>query len=448
MRALRWALGTLLLVAVTLLAFGFWIAEPWAEHRGMRSWPATLSITIFGGDEKREGLAEVFRNWDQSPPYSRLVAASQPHEFPRKLRSLDATYEWDEERYSLDQYLERARVQGLLVMREGEVVFEIYPEQTGPEDRYHLWSASKSFTGTLIGIALYEGRIESLDDRIDMYAKQFRGTAYGEASIRDVMRMSSGVDFFHHQGFPERNWMYLRVFRLQENLDDFAAELKRRVPSGTDFNYLAPDTHVLSAVLRGAYDKRFVEIVQEKLWDPVGFGGDAIWSQNVPGDEGVAFGHCCLATRLIDFAHLGELYHHDGVWNGRRLLPKGWAELAGRPGPAFQEPNEDPDATYPYSGYAMQFWVPPDYDGEFYAAGAFGQYLWIDIENGVSIAQFASQLPGDTDPRERNAAFRAIVEAVRRPDEAAPFSSWQSADRVYLDRDEGPNRIDPDRRQK
>ena len=412
MRTLRWLLGTILLLVTCLLGFVLWIAQPWAEHRGMRTWPAGSSIQLFGGDENREGLAEIFRNWEESPPFSRLVAASEPHRFPRDLRPLDVRYELEGETYTLEQYLEAARVQGLLVMKDGEVVFETYPQQTGPEDRYHLWSASKSFTGTLIGMALHEGRIESLDDRIDKYAPQFVGTAYGEASIRDVMRMSSGVDFFHHKGFPERNWMYVRIFRLQENLDDFAAELGRRVPPGTDFNYLAPDTHVLSAVLRGVYGKRFVDIVQEKLWDPVGFGGDAIWSQNVPGDEGVAFGHCCLATRLIDFAHLGELYHRDGVWNGRRLLPEGWAEFAGSPSTPFQEPNEDPVAEYPYSGYAMQFWVPPNYDGEFYAAGAFGQYLWIDLRSGVTVAQFASQLPRDTGPRERNAAFRALVDAA------------------------------------
>ncbi|MDG2303743.1 MAG: serine hydrolase [Candidatus Binatia bacterium] len=198
MRALRWLLGAILLLVTFLLGFVLWIAQPWAEHRGMRTWPVGSSIQLFGGDENREGLAEVFRSWDESPPFSRLVAAPEPHRFPRDLRPLDVRYELEGETYTLEQYLEAARVQGLLVMKDGEVVFETYPQQTGPEDRYHLWSASKSFTGTLIGMALYEGRIESLDDRIDKYAPQFVGTAYGEASIRDVMRMSSGVDFFHH----------------------------------------------------------------------------------------------------------------------------------------------------------------------------------------------------------------------------------------------------------
>ena len=294
-------------------------------------------------------------------------------------------------------------------MHGGKVVFEEYRGATDSESLFHLWSASKSFTGTLIGMALHEGAIESLDDPVSKYASQFKNSAYGEASIRHVMMMSSGVDFFHFSGFPERNWMYLRIFRLGHDLDDFAAELGRRVPPGTDFNYLATDTHVLSAVLRGAYGKPFLEIVQENLWDRVGFAGNAIWSQNVSGAEGVPFGHCCLATRLLDFAQLGEFHLRDGVWNGQRLVPEGWVEMVGAPNAAFQEPTDDS------SGYGMQFWVPHGYNGEFYGAGAFGQYLWIDMRRKVVIAQFAAQMPEDVEDRERDAALRALARAVSEP---------------------------------
>ena len=374
----------------------------------MRTFAETLSIQIFGGSD-REGLAENFRNWDRDLPFGVIEAAPHPHVFPRALREHDIGYELDGTSRLLSDYLDRARVQGLLVLHGGEVVLEEYRGRTTSESRYHLWSASKSFTGTLVGMALHEGVIESLDDRVEAYARQFAGTAYGEASVRHVMMMSSGVDFFHFEGFPERNWMYLRIFRLGQNLDAFATELGRRVPGGTDFNYLATDTHVLSAVLSGAYGRPFLEIVQDRLWNRLGIGGDAIWSQHAPGAQGVPFGHCCLASRLIDFAHLGELYLRRGVWAGRQLVPDGWVESAGAPNAPFQEPTAE------RSGYAMQFWVPPGYDGEFYGAGAFGQYVWIDTRRQVVVAQFAAQAPGDLEERERDAAFRAITAAVRAP---------------------------------
>jgi CubicO group peptidase (beta-lactamase class C family) len=413
MRWIRRTLGLLLLgiVALGIVGLGslvLWVAQPWSEHRPMQTWVQAMRLQLLGDDD-REPLAEVFRHWGEGPPFGVLRAAPRPHALLRALRPLGVRYELDGESRSLSEYLERARVQGILVLHGGEVVFERYRGRTNAESRYHLWSASKSFTGTLVGMALHDGTIESLDDPVSKYAPHFGGTAYGEASIRHVMMMSSGVDFFHFQGFPERNWMYLRVFRLQQDLDDFAAELGRRVAAGTDFNYLATDTHVLSAVLRGAYGRSYLEIVQDKLWNGLGIGGDALWSQNVPGPEGVAFGHCCLAARLVDFAHLGEFHLHDGVWDGRRLVPEGWVEMVGTPNAPFQEPTAES------SGYGMQFWVPQAYDGEFYGAGAFGQYLWIDTSREVVVAQFAAQLPGDVEDRERDAAFRSLVAAVRTP---------------------------------
>lgn len=408
MKWMRRALGAVLGLILVFGAVVLWIAQPWSDRRPMRTWVETLRIQLLGG-ESREALAETFRNWDRDIPFGELSAAPDPHEFPRALRPLDVHYEFEGERRSLSEYFDRAKVEGLLALHGGEVVFEAYLGNTSAESRYHLWSASKSFTGTIIGMALHEGVISSLDDPVEKYARQFTDTAYGEASIRNVMMMSSGVDFFHFKGFPERNWMYLRVFRRGQNLDDFAGELGRRVPGGTDFNYLATDTHVLSAVLRGAYGRPFLEIVQEKLWNGLGIGGDAIWSQHAPGPDGVPFGHCCLATRLVDFAHLGELYLQDGVWNGRRRVPEGWVELAGAPNAPFQEPTPEGP------GYAMQFWVPQDYDGEFYGAGAFGQFVWIDTRRKVVIAQFAAQGPGDAEEGERDAAFRALVSAIRNP---------------------------------
>ena len=398
-------LAAFLLVVLGVAAFATWVFEPWAERRPMRTWAETLKVAALG-ESDREGLADAFRNWDRDFPVGVLNAAPRPHGFERALAELDVQYGFEGESRSLSAYLERAKVEGLLVLHGGRIVFEEYPRRTTPESRYHLWSASKSFTGTLVGMALHEGVIESLDDPVEKYAAQYAGTAYGETAIRHVMMMSSGVDFFHFKGFPDRNWMYLRIFRRGQNLDDFAAELGRRVPGGTDFNYLATDTHVLSGVLGAAYGQPYLEIVQEKLWDRLGIGGEAIWARHADGAEGVPFGHCCLATRLIDFAHLGEFYLRDGVWNGMRLVPQGWTQTAGVPSAPFQEPTDE------RSGYAMQFWVPPAYDGEFYGAGAFGQYVWVDTRRGVVIAQFAAQAPGDIDERERDAAFRAVAASV------------------------------------
>jgi hypothetical protein len=182
----------------------------------------------------------------------------------------------------------------------------------------------------------------------------------------------------------------------------------KRVAPGTDFNYLATDTHVLSAALRGAYGKRYADIVQEKLWSPAGFTGPANWSKHAEGDAGVNFGHCCLQARLLDFAHLGQLYLDDLKLDGKPLTPKGWANLVTHPSAPFQEPGDKP------RGYAMQFWVPNGYKDEALAMGAFGQILWVDRRRKVVVAQIAANPDKTPSEAEENAVFRAIVTAATR----------------------------------
>ena len=145
--------------------------------------------------------------------------------------------------------------------------------------------------------------------------------------------------------------------------------------------------------------------------------GSTFLSRNAP--DGHGFGHACLCPRLIEFAHLGQLYLNDGVWDGERLLPEDWVRTAGSPQAPFQEP------THRKLGYGYQFWVPPNYNGEFMALGAFGQVLWIDLERDAIVAQFSgiaktTQLldrrgKADPDPdadMEPPTVMRAIIDAV------------------------------------
>ncbi|ODT89414.1 serine hydrolase [Phenylobacterium sp. SCN 70-31] len=351
---------------------------------------------------------DVFTHYDRIFPVDRLTPSPRPRAYARDVKPLEATpYVFEGRESTVGDYMARANVNGLMALKGGKVVFEAYRNGVGPTTQHSLWSASKSYTITVLGVAVREGKIKSIDDPVETYAPQFKGTTYGPVSIRHVAMMSSGIQFFHDQGRPNRNDMYLALLG-GKNLDDFAAERGPRVPPGTDFNYLATDTHVLSAVLRGAYGKRYADIVQEKLWTPAGFSSGASWSKHARGPEGVNFGHCCLQATLQDFAHLGQLYLDDLVVGGKPLTPKGWADLVTRPSAPFQEPGEKA------RGYAMQFWVPQGHQDESMALGAFGQILWVDRKRGVVVAQLAAN--GDKPPTdaEENAVFRAIVDAALR----------------------------------
>ena len=360
---------------------------------------------------------ETFARWDELLPYGLIPASSNPYFFQKKIIPLDVTYEHEGVQRSLEDYMKEYWVAGLMVLRGGEIVSEQYRHGINEESRYQIMSATKSFTSTIIGMALYEGVIKSIDDLAKDYAPQFEGTAYGEVSIRHLLMMSSGINYFHNKGFPDRQEAYKQVFALGRDFDDFAAELGNRVPPGTDFNYIATDSQVLGAVLRGAYDKPYHTVIKEKLWERIGMAGSTFLSRNAP--DGHGFGHACLCPRLIEFAHLGQLYLNDGVWDGKRLLPEDWVRTAGSPQAPFQEP------THRKLGYGYQFWVPPNYNGEFMALGAFGQVLWIDLKRDAVVAQFSgfaktTQLldrrgKADPDPdadMEPPAVMRAIIDAV------------------------------------
>ncbi len=332
-----------------------------------------------------EGRAELFTHWERVHPHSILPGAAAPRIYKRNTRPVEeVTYEMDGETYKLTDYIERANISGLMVLREGEVRLEYYGNGIDAESRYHIWSATKSFTSTLIGMALFEGKLSSLDDPAEKYAPQFKGTAYGETSIKHLLMMSSGIDYFHFEGSPNRNDMYDDLIQKGGDFDKWAAALPRRVPGGTDFNYIATDTHVLAAVLRGAHGKPFVEIVQEKLWEPFGFN-QAQWGLD---SHGHATGHFALALTLQDFAHLGQLYLEDLKLNGEPTVSDEWFDMVEMAHTPSHEPKVIEEGNIS-EGYSFQFWLPGNYDQEFMALGAFDQYLWIDRKRGFAAAQFS-----------------------------------------------------------
>jgi CubicO group peptidase (beta-lactamase class C family) len=395
----RVLLSLLALVAV----FALWVFKPWSEHQSWRWY--TLAL---------EGpRAELFTHWELIQAQAQLSASSNPRVYQRNTRDIDeVSYVFDDKTWPLSHYLDKANISGFMVLHNGEVRLEFYGKGLDAESRNQIWSATKSFTSTLIAMALQQGKIDSLDDPVEKYATQFTGMAYGEASIRHVMMMSSGIDYFHFKGSPDRNDMYSAIMQNGESFDAWAGALGRRVPAGTDFNYIATDTHVLSAVLRAAYGKPYVEIVQENLWQPGGFGA-AQWGLDAYGH---AMGHCCLSLRLQDFANLGQLYLDDLVLNDEPTVGDDWIGMVETARAPFQEPGVDAEGKA-RNGYSFQFWLPPGYDQEFIAAGAFGQYLWIDRKRDFVVAQFSTGKPmlftrgeSGASPDEFAAVMRAMAQ--------------------------------------
>ena len=397
----RILIGLAGLVGVVVLVAGFWYFRPWSD----------LSPSDVIRLRNLEERVEVYREMERILPSRRIEGAANIYEFPENLMPLDLTYEWEGQAKSLDTYIEERTVTSLVVLKDGELVFEDYYLDANREDRMTSWSVAKSYVATLINIAVEEGKISSLDDTVDMYVPDFEGTDYGKATLRHLLMMSSGIGFnedYEVEGSDIRK-LFFNVFLFNADVDKMVRQYKQDRAPGQDLDYISPNTHVLSAVVRHVYDKPVAEIADEKIFKPLG-SAYAYWNQDRKGEKGKAIGYCCLSVRPVDYAKFGQMYLQNGEWNGKQIVSKEWVDTVATPQADFQDPKRN--STYGDFGYSYQFWIPPDYDDEFYAAGYNGQFIWVDRKRGVVIVRTAADRNYGGQSHENIAVMRAIAREV------------------------------------
>ena len=386
------------IIATLILVAAGWYFRPWSEYS-----PAEIQAAT-----QPEHLAETFRDMDDVFPYRVISARESSNPLPRDVRNDPVSFRFDGRERTVGDWQADADSTGLIVMHDGVVVHESYLLGSTPETRHTSWSVGKSFVATLIAMAMQDGHIASLDQTAEMFAPQFAGTAYGQTTLRHLLMMSAGVDFEEDYNAPgsDIRRLFLGANIYGQNIDSLVAEIERDRPAGQDLHYVSANTHVLSAVIRGIYNAPLAEVVETKIWRPLGMTGDASWNQNIQGDNGMAIGYCCLNARLEDYARMGQFYLQDGVWHGERLLPEGWVTMATRPNASFQEAG--PASVYPHRGYGLHFWVPENHDGEYFMAGVYGQYVWVDERRNIVIARTAADTAWSGRTAESIAAMRAL----------------------------------------
>ncbi len=296
-------------------------------------------------------------------------------------------------------------VTALVVLKDGQLVFDRYYLGTGPMDRRISWSMAKSALSALFGIVVAEGSIASLDDKVTKYAPQLAGSAYEGASIRNVLNMASGVRFDedYMAFFSDINKMG-RVIGLGGSLDDFTAALKDRAYTpGQTWQYVSIDTHVLGMVIRGATGREIPDLMAEKLFTPLGLEVEPAYVTDGTG-QAFVLGGLNMTTR--DYARLGQLFLQNGSANGSQIVPADWVAAS-----TTASAPTAPGAI----GYGYQWWVPKGaVPGEFMAMGIYGQFIYINRPAGVVIAVNAADRHfTDAGVEDGNVAmFRAIAASL------------------------------------
>jgi len=369
-----------------------------------------------------ENQAATFRNQLQIWPHRVIRRGDAVRPLPPHARSLaDLTFEVGGVRVSVGDFMARRRTAGLLILKQGEIALERYGMGNGPESLWTNFSTAKSITATLVGAALHDGAIGSLDDACDQYLPRLRGSAYEDVTIRNLLRMCSGVAWREDNDADGRSEVYrlgkAMVSRQPGAVLDLMCKLPRAHPQGTVFNYSTGESCVLGAVVAAATGRPLADYCAETIWGPAGMEADGYWQ--LEAEDGMELAGLGVSARLRDFARFGQLVLEDGAaFNGRQILPSGWRDLAGQPDCAATGFGRI--ALGSPMGYGYHWWVVPPLpggvnNGAFSANGAFGQLIFVNPAEQVVIAiQSAWRRPQDRAAELENVAIiRAAVRALR-----------------------------------
>jgi CubicO group peptidase (beta-lactamase class C family) len=277
--------------------------------------------------------------------------------------------------YDLDRYFAGQRVAALVVLVDGEVVLQRYGLSFGPEGRWTSFSVAKSLTSTMVGAAVQDGAIRSLDDPVTDYIADLRGSAYDDVSVRQLLTMTSGVAWTEDYADPQSDVARFYAAEPDPGVDATASymrRLPRQYPAGERWVYKTGETNLIGVLVSEATGKPLAQYLSEKVWAPFGMEQDATWLLGATDHE---ISGCCIQAATRDMARFGLFVLDDGVINGRRVVPEGWFAEAG---------SKQADIGEPGRGYGYQWWTYDD--GTFAAQGIFGQGIFIDPARRLVIA--------------------------------------------------------------
>lgn len=337
----------------------------------------------------RWGDADVYDY--QKFPERHLVASDSFFEFSY---NLDEEYVQDKFELAMgkddfDAFLERNRTQAFIVIQNDMIIYENYFNGANRDSIVTSFSTAKSFTSALIGIAISEGHIQSVDDPIINYLPELAecDPSFAEITIRDLLMMTSGIRYIE---FPFVNGDNAKTYYYPD-LRQLALQDARIIDMpGEYFLYNNYHPLLLGMILERAIGTSVTNYLQEKIWNPIGMEFSGSWSLDEARFEKMESG---INARAIDFAKFGRLYLLNGTWNGDQVIPVEWVTE-----------STQADATVDYDqyyydgfifengqGYYKYMWWGIQRDAQNYdifALGNHGQFIYISPQSNLIILRF------------------------------------------------------------
>lgn len=326
-----------------------------------------------------------FIHMDEYLPSKTVEKAEQPFLFSSiENIALPDSFVHNDNTYNTMHFLDSSDTQGFLVIQNDTILYENYWKGQKEDIQHISWSMSKSYISALFGIAMEEGHIKSIDQTVDEFLPELKGSGYEGVKIKDVLQMSSGIGFDETYSDPQSDiQQYWQGFVFGESQDEFTSTLTNERTPGTYNKYVSMDTHVLGMILVKATGKSLTEYLQEKLWKPIGAEFDAYWIVDAAGME-MALGG--INATLRDYAKIGRLYLNKGNWNDKQIVPSAWFEASTSYIDEHLQPESE-NSSDRGIGYGYQWWILDGDEGEYLAMGVFNQYIYINPTTNTVIVK-------------------------------------------------------------
>jgi CubicO group peptidase (beta-lactamase class C family) len=359
----KWRLLTGLALSL-LIVLGGWIAVA-----GTTTVMRTLRYNFSGIDDYR-----IF-------PQRRMSAAPQPFRFEQNGRAgtaLRVSYGGQRE-VDLAALLARTDTTAFLFIRHDRIVAEHYFAGSGPDTPSLSFSMAKSFLSMLAGCALADGYFKSLDQPIIDFVPELAARGFSAVTLKHLLQMTSGIDYTENDN---PFGLHARLY-YTDHLEQEILNFKLKEMPGTRFEYKSSDAMLLTLALQRALGNMSIsDYMQQRLWQPLGMEHDGLWSLDHEG--GLEKTACCLAATARDFAKLGRLYLHHGIWEGKQLVPADWVRAASQ---------TDLSIGSAWNYQRMWWRIAPDHT-DFMANGHLGQFLYINPAAQIAIVRLGNGMGG------------------------------------------------------
>jgi hypothetical protein len=352
----------------------------------------------------------TFRNIDRLFPTRTVHRGTHVYPLPRSEATLKGVeFTSAGKHYDLYDYLSLNRVSGLLVLKSGKIAFERYELGNTETTRWMSMSMVKSISSTLVGAAIHDGYIKSLDDRVTSYLPTLGGSAYEGVTVRNLLQMASGVKWNETYTDPasdRRRMLEAQLSGKPGSILQIMRTLPRAGEPGMVWNYNTGETQVVGELIHAAVQRPVAQYLSERIWSKFGMESDATWWLESP--KGQEIGGSGLSATLRDYGRFGLFFMNGGIAGGERILPEGWMKEAGS-SKVIDGKKVD---------YGYMWWIPdasanPMHEGALMASGIFGQFIYLNpAEDVVVVVWSARPKPTGMDTIDDEDFCAAVVKAL------------------------------------